>query len=72
MHPESLRYWQGKDIHKMLTFLFQGSFQCYEIFIEDKINLRIVNLKKLFQLTSIDSICKNFFFKYKKGSVLAT
>lgn len=63
MHPKSLNNGQGKDRPNMLTFLFQACFQCYEIFIEDKINLRIINLKKLFQFTSIYRICKSIFLK---------
>lgn len=41
-----------------LTFLFQAVFQCYEVFIEYKINLRIIVVKKLFQVTSIHNIWK--------------
>lgn len=50
-HPE--------DVNTKLTFLFQVTFQCNKIFIEDKINLRAVGLEKSLQFLSFSNICEN-------------
>lgn len=41
-----------------LTFLFQAVFQCYEVLVEYKINLRIIAVEKLLQVTSIHNVWK--------------
>lgn len=50
-----------------LTFLFQAVFQCYEVFIEYKINLRIIVVKKLLQVTSIHNIWKEEQSNYTRA-----
>lgn len=50
-----------------LTFLFQAIFQCYEVFIEYKINLRIIAVKKLLQVTSIHNIWKEEQSNYTRA-----
>jgi hypothetical protein len=42
----------------LLTFLLYVTFQCNEIFIEDKINLRTVAFEEGLQFTLLKDICK--------------
>lgn len=48
----------SEDDNVKLTFLFQVTFQCNKIFIEDKINLRAVGLEKGLQFLSFGNICE--------------
>lgn len=63
----------------LLTFLFKVAFQCNEIFIEDKINLRTVAFEERLQVTLVVDICRRqkkenviYIFKETKDGCLLT
>lgn len=70
--------WQSTKL-SLLTFLFKVAFQCNEIFIEDKINLRTVAFEERLQVTLVVDICRRqkkenviYIFKETKDGCLLT